>query len=235
LRRLEEYPFNPEDLDIVPPGDLGDDDLGLGIGDQFADDDGVVTAPNEQDNLVFVYVEEKRVRELDLKANGLCGTLPDEIGLLSTIHGRISFSTNLIEGTIPTQIGMLSRLHSFQLDSNEFVSTLPSELKAMRALREFNIANNPGINGTITEGKIGVNWQYAENVQIQGTGLKGRVSYSVCEQVASRDRLQGFDNFVFKASCPSPLDCPCCTECCHIQGNAETCVSNEITVPEADD
>jgi len=91
------------------------------------------------------------IQSLDLSANYLCNYIPDEIGLLSNIHGEINLSSNELSGTLPTQLGMLRRLKTLNLRSNFFESFLPTELANLRLLRFFDVSSNPGIVGNFPE------------------------------------------------------------------------------------
>ena len=92
--------------------------------------------------------EEGNYLQLVLAANGLVGTLPKEISLLSSAR-RIDLANNVIMGSLPTELGLLSNLEVLGFLGMALTSTLPSELGDMTAMRELEIAKNPEITGTI--------------------------------------------------------------------------------------
>ena len=58
-----------------------------------------------------------RVTELDLRDNGLNGTLPAALGNLTELE-RLDLRNNSLEGPLPTELENLGRLESLQLDGN---------------------------------------------------------------------------------------------------------------------
>ena len=69
-----------------------------------------------------------RVTGLDLSANGLAGTLPEELGRLDSLTS-LDVSSNQIAGRLPEQLGELSKLTSLNLSSNHFLGSLPLSLR----------------------------------------------------------------------------------------------------------
>lgn len=191
------FPINLEDLDTIPPGDLDDY-----VVNELGNDDSVVDDDVGFDVLLPIH-------SLDLKANGLVGSLPEEIGLLKNIYGTIDLSINtLIVGTIPSSLGNLSKLKGMLLHSNNLESSLPTELGRMTSLRRFDISDNKNITGRLpNELEL---WTKIEELQIQGTGITGIVPSEFCDMIDNRAYE---DEFLFKASCPDSLRCSCCTEC----------------------
>jgi hypothetical protein len=87
------------------------------------------------------------IHGLELPVNGLSGSIPDEICLLTNIAGGINLSGNTIFGTIPPGIGELSKLRGLDLHSNQLESSLPTELGQLTNLRKFDISGNKEIKG----------------------------------------------------------------------------------------
>lgn len=175
------------------------------------------------------------IHSLDLQANGLLGTLPNEIGLLTNIYGGINLSTNAIYGSIPSQMGMLSKLQCMILHSNTFENELPTHLGRMTNLRKFDISGNADITGTVPSTLK--HWNRIEEIEIQNTGLGGRVPQEFCQTVETRENFnfKHVESLAFRATCKhnNPVGdhmgvvCLCCTECCHQDQRS----SKELCVP----
>uniref|UniRef100_A0A7S4S5M4 Uncharacterized protein n=1 Tax=Ditylum brightwellii TaxID=49249 RepID=A0A7S4S5M4_9STRA len=68
-----------------------------------------------------------KLQELDLRSNDISGSLPTEVGMLSDLQYLILVQ-NDITGSIPSEIGMLSQLRYLGLEENDISGTLPSEV-----------------------------------------------------------------------------------------------------------
>ena len=83
-------------------------------------------------NAISGYIPAPRALEhvglLNIHSNRLSGTLPTEIGLLSTLHDRLYAHTNQLSGTLPSQVGLLTHVSLPALYGNWFSGTLPTEL-----------------------------------------------------------------------------------------------------------
>ena len=82
---------------------------------------------------------------LDLSVNGLTGSIPKDIGLLSTlvrldIAGVDNFP-GLI-GPIPTEIGNLVSLETLNLESNSLTGQLPREISSLKNVKSLSVASN---------------------------------------------------------------------------------------------
>jgi len=213
-----------------PTTTFGDDNFDKDIFNNGADDDG-----NEEggdDNYYYDFNNEEdddffsdkiAIHSLNLKANGLTGTFPRELSLLCNIYDTIDLSVNEIVGSIPTHLGLLSKLQNIMLQQNKLESSLPTELGSMTDLKAFDISGNFEINGTFPEGLD--QWRAIERLEIQNTNIKGIVREKFCNMVYERtsprnefffmNEYEWDGTFFFRASCPSPIACPCCTQCCH--------------------
>jgi Leucine-rich repeat (LRR) protein len=113
---------------------------------------------------------EGRMQSLFLNKNGLNGTIPVELSLLSdslkdfqlaggawgcqlvgTIPSELSSMTNLVsihlesnrlEGTFPSGLERLTSLETLHLDSNRLKGPIPSDIGALSSLQRFTIGNN---------------------------------------------------------------------------------------------
>jgi len=90
---------------------------------------------------------------LDLSFNSVAGTLPTELGRLSSID-RITWNDNQLVGTIPTQIGEINRpalsreLDQIMLANNALSGSVPTELAAHSELSMVDMRNN-SLAGTL--------------------------------------------------------------------------------------
>jgi len=245
-------------LDVPPPGDLDDlvgveesststgfgldDFFGEGVFNKGADDDYVSVDPYmevyEEDDAFNdetwdgFFDDKVPIHSLDLQANGLFGTIPNEIGLLTNIYGAIDLSTNSIEGSIPTHLGMLSKLQCMIIHTNELENELPTELGDMTNLRKFDVSGNSAITGTVPYSLR--KWSKIEVIEVQNTNLTGGVPTALCETLEFRPTdfvYKHGEELAFRASCQTirdgeGLDCGCCTECCYLDGISllEQCV-----------
>ncbi len=107
-----------------------------------------------------------RVVGLDLRANGLTGTIPPELGSLATLRELILAENELtgpippalwdltglrvldlsfqpLTGPIPPELAGLSDLEVLRLGANALTGTIPSELGNLNRLRELNLSFQP--------------------------------------------------------------------------------------------
>lgn len=62
-----------------------------------------------------------------LKLEGLTGTLPSQIGLISTLK-NLQFTYSNVAGTLPTEIGMLTNIAALFIDQNHLSGTIPTQI-----------------------------------------------------------------------------------------------------------
>ena len=86
-----------------------------------------------------VRTESGRVTELQLLANNLGGSLPDEIGNLDQLKS-LNLNSNNITGAVPEGIGNLVNLEVLGLTNP--ISSLPASLGELDKLWSFNMANS---------------------------------------------------------------------------------------------
>ena len=88
-------------------------------------------------------------RELSLYGNGLRGTIPEEVYLLTSLRSFIVYD-NELTGTISTRIGKLTSLVAFAIFTNDLSGTIPSQLGLLHdRLEGYFSFYNPRLSGTI--------------------------------------------------------------------------------------
>jgi Leucine-rich repeat (LRR) protein len=82
------------------------------------------------------------IEGFDLSNNGLDGTLPNELSLLSASNVKVMlFDGNFLSGPIPTGLGDLSTLEELSLSRSKFTGTIPTELGALTNLQSLSMSN----------------------------------------------------------------------------------------------
>jgi Leucine-rich repeat (LRR) protein len=81
------------------------------------------------------------VTRIDLDSNNLVGTLPAELGYLTSLETIWLHSNSLIR-TIPTEFGQLQRLETLNLVGNKLEGTLPVQLTTIGTLRNMLLGYN---------------------------------------------------------------------------------------------
>ena len=84
------------------------------------------------------------VQNLDVSYNNLQGTLPPEIGLLSTLH---TFSVGggpdtTLMGSVPFELGQLSLLKELRLPYNQITGRIPASIGECTLLQSIDLSNN---------------------------------------------------------------------------------------------
>ena len=87
-----------------------------------------------------------RGSRVNLNGRNVAGTLPTELGQLSTL---VSFelSSNQLSGTVPSQLALLPALELAYVGNNRLSGTVPPRLLSARRLRELDLGFN-NISGT---------------------------------------------------------------------------------------
>ena len=112
-----------------------------------------------------------RVTRLDLSYNELNGTIPAEIGNLTSLT-ELELSFNLLSGTIPAEIGYLTSLTELELYSNQLSGTIPAEIGYLTSLTWLALAANQ-LSGTIPV-ELG-NLTRLEDLFLGGNQLSGTI------------------------------------------------------------
>jgi len=75
------------------------------------------------------------VKEIELHANNLVGSIPESIGDLARLK-KLELHANHLTGSIPPEMGDLSKLKRLLLSSNQLTGEIPSELKNLTKLKD---------------------------------------------------------------------------------------------------
>eukprot|EP01018_Ginkgo_biloba_P035230 Gb_05566 [translate_table: standard] len=90
---------------------------------------------------------------IDLYANRLAGTIPEEIGELKGLHA-LNMSWNYIRGHIPASFGNMEQLESLDISHNQLDGKIPPEMVSLHSLAFFIVSNNQ-LSGSIpSEGQF---------------------------------------------------------------------------------
>ena len=91
-----------------------------------------------------------RVIEIDLRENGLNGTIPPELGDLAELKTLI-FLNNELSGLMPPELGSLTKLEWLYLWGNRLRGSIPPELANLASLKALDFSSNL-LNGAIPPG-----------------------------------------------------------------------------------
>ena len=81
------------------------------------------------------------VRSLALRDNGLQGSLPSELGQLTTLED-LNLNDNELSGPIPSELGQLTALEILGLAGNQLSGPIPPELGQLTGLASLWLRNN---------------------------------------------------------------------------------------------
>ena len=83
-----------------------------------------------------------------LESNELTGSIPSEIGLLTSLNS-LNFAINELIGSIPSEIGLLTSLEELYLCYNALTGTIPSEIGLLTSLYDINFEDSNVSNHTL--------------------------------------------------------------------------------------
>ena len=81
------------------------------------------------------------LKQLVLENNQLSGSIPAELGNLSTIE-VLDLSENQLSGSIPAELGNLSSLINLYLQGNQLTGSIPAELGNLSTIEVLNLSEN---------------------------------------------------------------------------------------------
>ena len=85
--------------------------------------------------------ENGRVTALDLYDNELSGSIPEELGDLTSLQ-RLSLHRNGLSGEIPAELGDLANLQELYLYDNQLTGEIPAALGDLANLQELSLSRN---------------------------------------------------------------------------------------------
>ncbi len=112
-----------------------------------------------------------RVTVLELDSNGLTGSIPPELGQLSSLERLVLFNNGL-SGPVPPELGQLSRLEYLHFSRNDLSGLIPPELGQLDNL-EWLVLSNNGLSGSIPP-EIG-QMTNLSNFNLSGNSLSGTI------------------------------------------------------------
>ena len=83
----------------------------------------------------------RRVTRLDTSGAGLTGTIPPELGNLTSLT-NLRLSNNKLTGQIPSSLGSLANLQGLYLSSNQLTGQIPAELGSLTKLEVLHLYDN---------------------------------------------------------------------------------------------
>ncbi len=85
--------------------------------------------------------EQGRPIGLDLRDNGLAGTIPGALGKLGALQ-RLDLGENDLTGAIPPELGELIQLEALDLGSNQLTDAIPARFGELVELRRLDVGHN---------------------------------------------------------------------------------------------
>ncbi|MDE0462091.1 MAG: leucine-rich repeat domain-containing protein, partial [Caldilineaceae bacterium] len=127
--------------------------------------------------------ENGRVIGLDLRFNGLSGSIPSQLGNLTNLT-RLVLSVNRLRGPIPAALGNLTNLTELGLSNNRLSGDIPPELGQLTNLTRLALSINR-LRGSIPA-ELG-NLANLGRLYLAGNGLSGCVPGELWRNVRSND------------------------------------------------
>jgi PT repeat len=87
------------------------------------------------------------VTKLDLYKKGLVGTIPDDVGLWTSLN-FFGAGRNSLTGSLPSSIGLWTGVTFFEVHLNQLVGTVPKEVANWRSIKAAYFESNM-FNGTM--------------------------------------------------------------------------------------
>ena len=119
------------------------------------------------------------VTQLNLRGNGLSGSLPVQMGWLTGLT-RLNLSDNELSGAVPANLGDLASLERLNLAGNNLTGPIPSELGGLGSLERLFLAGND-LTGEVPA-ELG-NLRQLTHLTLRGNSLSGCVPDSLSQLV----------------------------------------------------
>ncbi|GKV53024.1 hypothetical protein SLEP1_g59574, partial [Rubroshorea leprosula] len=117
----------------------------------------------------------QQIESISLLGNRLTGSIPKQIGSLSTLR-IFTVEFNNLSGTLPPELGNLAGIENLHFTSNYFTGELPPEFARLTSLKDFRISDNQ-FTGKIPN--FIQNWTNLEKLLIQASGLMGPIPSNI--------------------------------------------------------
>ncbi|GMN64450.1 hypothetical protein TIFTF001_033522 [Ficus carica] len=114
------------------------------------------------------------LRILSLLGNRLTGSIPAEIGEITTLTDLV-LENNFLDGPLPPELGSLKNLQRLLLAANNFRGTIPETYGNLKNLTDL-------IDGTRISGRIPSfigNWTKLRRLDMQGTSMEGPIPSTI--------------------------------------------------------
>ena len=108
-----------------------------------------------------------QVTQLVLDGNNLSGSLPAELGKLTSLT-RLALNRNRLTGSIPSELGNLPALEIIGLANNQLTGPLPAGLSSL-SLTRLSLHDNTALNGPLPEGFV--NLTNLQRLAVANTGI----------------------------------------------------------------
>ena len=115
--------------------------------------------------------DDGRVTEVRLSENNLAGSIPSELGRISSLT-ILHLDDNQLSGQIPEELGNLSNLTEMKLNRNELSGGIPAELGSVANLEELALGGNQ-LSGEIPS-ELG-NLSNLTGLYLWGNELSGQI------------------------------------------------------------
>eukprot|EP00797_Seminavis_robusta_P023503 Sro387_g132050.2 (640) ;mRNA; r:21435-23354 len=127
----------------------------------------------------------------DIGKNNLTGTIPDEIGLLTTAKA-VKLGWSMLQGTLPTQFGVLTNLEELRVFRSEVRGIIPSELGLLSdTLEQISLIQNR-LTGSLPSEL----WQLTnvDDIAANRNSLSGTLPSDIGFRMPHLRRLRANDN-----------------------------------------
>jgi gliding motility-associated-like protein/uncharacterized delta-60 repeat protein len=136
------------------------------------------------------------VTRIDLGGNNMLGSLPAEIGNLTSLThlnlGQNGISTNVLSGAIPASIGNLTNLQVLYLSAKQLSGLLPASIGNLTSLRDLDLGDNQ-FTGNIPSSWF--NLTQLETLILSRNSLSGTLSPQIGQLAALKTLQIGTNQF----------------------------------------
>lgn len=157
----------------------GQDDFQNGV--RFCSEEGSVTMLHIEENGIEGSIPTylgllSNLSSLDLPGNLISGTIPKELSKLTKLTARLDLSGNQLTGTLSPSLGNLTDLTELRLNENRLVGAIPTEIALMTSLTALNLGTNQLVDGIPMEID---NLVDLEDLRLDSNLLSGRLPSSI--------------------------------------------------------